>query len=52
MSQRIALVAAGAVLTAVGGILAVGGGTVVAVTGTDGTLSSGHDTSPRRPARW
>ena len=42
MSQRIALVAAGAVLTAVGGILAVGGGAVVAVTGTDGTLSSGH----------
>lgn len=44
MSQRIALVAAGAVLAAVGGILAVGGGTVVAVTGTDGTLSSGHNT--------
>ena len=44
MSQRIAIVAAGAVLTAVGGILAVGGGTVVAVTGTDGTLSSGHST--------
>jgi hypothetical protein len=44
MSQRIALVAAGAVLTAVGGILALGGGTVVAVTGTDGTFSSGHET--------
>ena len=44
MSQRIALVAAGAVLAAVGGILTVGGGTVVAVTGTDGTLSSGHTT--------
>ena len=44
MSQRIALVAAGAALTALGGLLAVGGGAVVAVTGTDGTLSSGHNT--------
>ena len=44
MSQRIALVAAGAVLAAAGGILALGGGTVLAVTGADGTLSSGHET--------
>ena len=38
MSQRIALVVAGSVLTAVGGVLTVGGGTVLAVTGSDGTL--------------
>ena len=42
MSKRVALIAAGAILSAGGGILAAGGGAVVAAIGTDGTLSSGR----------
>ena len=44
MSKRVALIAAGAILSAGGGILAASGGAVVATIGTDGTLSSGRNT--------
>ena len=42
MNKRVALIAAGAVLSASGGILAAGGGALVAAIGGDGTLSSGR----------
>lgn len=44
MSKRVALLAAGAVLTVGGGLLAAGAGTVIAAIGTDGTMSSGPTT--------
>jgi hypothetical protein len=42
MSKRVALIAAGAILTASGGILAAGGGALVAAIGSDDTLSTGR----------